>query len=161
MDYHLRPDDVTWQSSKTIIDLLFCVSIFLESESQIETEKKFLKKLKEENFGETKLGKIRKYCWNLTEYPETSIAARVGWIHLIFFNLFFKQINVSSTPSLRWEWWSFPRWSSSSPPCRSWLTTSTCCPTPTWLVSGRSTDGRRSVVCKYLVLYKDETAIIS
>ena len=30
-----------------------------------------------EDFGPTKIGKIRKYLWNLTEYPETSRAAQV------------------------------------------------------------------------------------
>ena len=37
-----------------------------------------MKKLNDENFGDTQLGRIRKYCWNLTEYPETSLAARVS-----------------------------------------------------------------------------------
>ena len=39
------------------------------------------KKLQErkiiEDFGNTRLGKVRKYLWNLTEYPETSKAAQV------------------------------------------------------------------------------------
>ena len=30
-----------------------------------------------EDFGPSKLGKIRKFLWNLTEYPETSLGARV------------------------------------------------------------------------------------
>ena len=30
-----------------------------------------------EDFGPSKIGKIRKYLWNLTEYPETSKAAQV------------------------------------------------------------------------------------
>ena len=33
--------------------------------------------VQEENFGVSKLGKVRKYLWNLTEYPETSFAAQV------------------------------------------------------------------------------------
>ena len=37
-----------------------------------------MKRLKDEDFGNTTLGKLRKYCWNLTEYPETSLAARVN-----------------------------------------------------------------------------------
>ena len=32
-----------------------------------------------EDFGPTKIGKIRKYLWNLTEYPETSRAAQVTY----------------------------------------------------------------------------------
>jgi hypothetical protein len=34
----------------------------------------------EENFGGSKVGKLRKYLWNLTEYPETSFAAQVSTI---------------------------------------------------------------------------------
>ena len=33
---------------------------------------------------------IRKYCWNLTEYPETSLLARVGWI---CFNIFISLVS--------------------------------------------------------------------
>ena len=50
-----------------------------ETEGQQISEKKYLERLKNEDFGSTKIGKLRKYCWNLTEYPETSLAARVGW----------------------------------------------------------------------------------
>ena len=31
----------------------------------------------EEDFGSSKIGRIRKYLWDLTEYPETSKAAQV------------------------------------------------------------------------------------
>ena len=34
-----------------------------------------------EDFGSTKLAKIRKYLWNLTEYPETSKVAQVSKNH--------------------------------------------------------------------------------
>ena len=40
------------------------------------------KRKKEEDFGESTVGRIRTYLWNLTEYPETSKAAQVS---LIFF----------------------------------------------------------------------------
>ena len=33
--------------------------------------------MEEEDFGDTQAGIIRKYLWNMTEYPETSLAARV------------------------------------------------------------------------------------
>ena len=36
-----------------------------------------MKRLRDENFGDSALGRLRKRCWNLTEYPETSLAARV------------------------------------------------------------------------------------
>ena len=38
-----------------------------------------------EDFGPTKIGKIRKYLWNLTEYPETSRAAQVFYNIIITF----------------------------------------------------------------------------
>ena len=38
-----------------------------------------------EDFGPTKIGKIRKYLWNLTEYPETSRAAQVAYNIIIFY----------------------------------------------------------------------------
>lgn len=47
---------------------------------EVEGEETSKKKLEErrimEDFGSTKWGKIRKYLWNLTEYPETSKAAQ-------------------------------------------------------------------------------------
>ena len=36
------------------------------------------KRKKEEDFGESTVGRIRTYLWNLTEYPETSYGARVS-----------------------------------------------------------------------------------
>jgi len=36
----------------------------------------------EEDFGSSALGRLRKGLWNLTEYPETSLAARVREIFL-------------------------------------------------------------------------------
>ena len=51
--------------------------IWKESDSQKDIERSFVKRLKDEDFGNSILGKIRKKCWNLTEYPETSLAARV------------------------------------------------------------------------------------
>ena len=51
---------------------------FKEAEGQQISERKYLERLKNEDFGTTKLGKLRSYCWNLTEYPETSLAARVS-----------------------------------------------------------------------------------
>jgi len=48
-----------------------------ESESQKDIERSYVKRLKDEDFGNTTLGRLRKFCWNLTEYPETSLAARL------------------------------------------------------------------------------------
>lgn len=47
---------------------------------EVEGEENSRRKTKErreaENFGDTRIGKIRKYLWNLTEYPETSKLAQ-------------------------------------------------------------------------------------
>ena len=48
-----------------------------ETEGQQISEQKYLERLKNEDFGSSFVAKIRKYLWNLTEYPETSLAARV------------------------------------------------------------------------------------
>ena len=56
----------------------YLTPFFQEAEGQQISERKYLERLKNEDFGTTKLGKLRSYCWNLTEYPETSLAARVG-----------------------------------------------------------------------------------
>ena len=31
----------------------------------------------EENFGNSRIGRIRSFCWNMTEYPETGKPAQV------------------------------------------------------------------------------------
>ena len=50
-------------------------------ENEQESEKLALKRrrqrLKDENFGKSLLGRIRKYLWDFTEYPEKSMEARV------------------------------------------------------------------------------------
>ena len=52
--------------------------IIQEIDGQTEQEKKYLTRLEEEDFSsQGTLGKVRGYLWNLTEYPETSVAARV------------------------------------------------------------------------------------
>jgi len=48
-----------------------------EIQGQASSESKYLERIQDENFGGSQLGKIRKTLWNLTEYPETSIPARV------------------------------------------------------------------------------------
>lgn len=48
---------------------------------EVEGEELSRKKLQErkvlEDFGPSKIGRLRKYLWNITEYPETSKAAQV------------------------------------------------------------------------------------
>lgn len=48
-----------------------------EIESETLCQQKYEERLKEEDFGDSKYGVLRKYLWNLTEYPETSLSAQV------------------------------------------------------------------------------------
>ena len=50
---------------------------FQEIESENLCQQKYEERLREEDFGDSKYGVLRKYLWNLTEYPETSRAAQV------------------------------------------------------------------------------------
>ena len=80
---HLIPPAMTLCYISTVIIIVECPTpIFKEAEGQQISERKYLERLKNEDFGTTKLGKLRSYCWNVTEYPETSLAARVGWSRL-------------------------------------------------------------------------------
>ena len=49
-----------------------------EVEGEEESRKKSERRKMEEDFGSSKMGRIRKYLWDLTEYPETSKAAQVN-----------------------------------------------------------------------------------
>ena len=51
-----------------------------KAEAKMEKEAKALqmRRFKEENFGKTSIGKIRKFLWNMTEYPESGLPARVS-----------------------------------------------------------------------------------
>ena len=42
----------------------------------------------EENFGNSRLGRIRSFCWNMTEYPETGKSAQVPQTFLVNTNIF-------------------------------------------------------------------------
>lgn len=64
-----------------------------------------MKRLKDEDFGNTTLGRLRKFCWNLTEYPETSLAARVRFIKLTLAANNFNMTCFSCMHLLVWVWW--------------------------------------------------------
>ena len=51
---------------------------FQEIGGQTISDQKYEERMEEEDFGDTKTGRIRKYLWNLTEYPETGLSARVS-----------------------------------------------------------------------------------
>ena len=55
----------------------------------MECDERYEKRMQEEDFGDSDTGRIRKYLWNLTEYPETSLAARVFNIPFFFKKTFF------------------------------------------------------------------------
>ena len=48
-----------------------------EMEGEKQHKEKEMRRKMEEDFGNSWIGRARKFCWNLTEYPETSISARV------------------------------------------------------------------------------------
>jgi len=73
-----------WQIDELLLDPCCALKYYpeietcsTEIEGEKETERKYQERLVAEDFGGSPVGKIRKYLWNLTEYPETSIAARI------------------------------------------------------------------------------------
>jgi len=73
-----------WQIDELLLDPCCALKYYPEIEAcckeidgQIESERKYIERLSVEDFGPSKLGKIRKFLWNLTEYPETSLGARI------------------------------------------------------------------------------------
>ena len=59
-----------------------------EQEGERAAKKKVIQRNKDENFGKSCMGKIRTYLWNLTEYPEKSLEARVSnnQIYALYYN---------------------------------------------------------------------------
>ena len=55
-----------------------------EQKGEVERKKKETQRQADENFGDSKMGKLRNLVWNLMEYPETSRAAQVSCIHFLF-----------------------------------------------------------------------------
>ena len=49
-----------------------------EQKGEQEAKKKEAQRIEDENFGQSILGKIRSFLWNLMEYPETSKYAQVN-----------------------------------------------------------------------------------
>ena len=49
-----------------------------EQKGEVERKKKETQRQADENFGDSKMGKLRTLVWNLMEYPETSRAAQVS-----------------------------------------------------------------------------------
>ena len=53
-----------------------------EAEGERQRQEKAKEKAIQEDFGDTRLGRLRTFCWNMTEYPETGRAAQVGSLEL-------------------------------------------------------------------------------
>lgn len=73
-----------WQIDELLLDPCCALKYYPEIEAcckeidgQIESERKYIERLTVEDFGPSKIGRARKFLWNLTEYPETSLGARI------------------------------------------------------------------------------------
>ena len=85
MTYH---DDLEyWGIDELFLDPCCALKYYPERETcQKEMEGQRLAKIrvdkrkKEEDFGDSAWGRLRTKLWNLTEYPETSLGARVRWV---------------------------------------------------------------------------------
>jgi len=73
-----------WQIDELLLDPCCALKYYpdieecsREIEGQIDAEKLLQARIISEDFGPSKLGRLRKTLWNLTEYPETSLAARI------------------------------------------------------------------------------------
>ena len=78
-----------WGFHEVFLESCCAIEYYAEKsfgENEQESEKLALKRrrqrLKDENFGKSFLGRIRKYLWDFTEYPEKSMEARVYQITL-------------------------------------------------------------------------------
>ena len=81
---HIHEDLEFWGIDKSLMDACCALTHYPELElSQKESNRDKMsriseaKQAKEEDFGETWMGKTRSFLWNLTEYPEKNLFARV------------------------------------------------------------------------------------
>ena len=73
-----------WGFSELFLDPCCAIDYYVEKdtcqkerEGEMSVKRKNRQRMADEDFGDTFIGKSRKYVWNLTEYPETSFASRV------------------------------------------------------------------------------------
>ena len=100
------------------------IKLFQEIECENLCQQKYEERLKDEDFGDTKYGRVRKYLWNLTEYPETSRSAQVRTISTMS-PVSTIEVHFRLMPSYPSQWSSSPQSPSSSPPPPSSHRTST------------------------------------
>ena len=82
-----------WGIDKLLLDACCAIRHYPEMETrkkEYETSKKHLereeRKRIENDFGSSMLGRIRGFLWKSTEYPESSLAARVRKSNFTFWN---------------------------------------------------------------------------
>ena len=78
MKYYPAVAEVDQVCSEVELAKIFSRLCFQEIAGQTISDQKYEERMEEEDFGDTKTGRIRTYLWNLTEYPETGLAARVS-----------------------------------------------------------------------------------
>ena len=95
-------DDIEyWGFNEFFLDPCCAIDYYVEKdacqkelEGEMAANKKVRIRLNEEEFGSSCIGKLRKYVWNITEYPETSIWARVD-IYIIIYYSYINAFNRS------------------------------------------------------------------
>ena len=80
----LRRDFEYWGLDELLIEPCCALKYFPDIEvCEQEAEGERIRKMKEEerqieeNFGNSRIGRVRSFCWNMTEYPETGKPAQV------------------------------------------------------------------------------------
>lgn len=80
----LQKDLEYWQIDELILEPCCALKYYPEIELCVKEQKgeqeakaKETQRLKDENFGTSRWGKVRTYLWNVMEYPETSRTAQV------------------------------------------------------------------------------------
>jgi len=104
----LRKDLEYWKISEFLLDPCCTIRYYpgitkvqQEIESENLCQQKYEERLREEDFGDSKYGVLRKYLWNLTEYPETSRAAQIfAFLSLSVVILSTVTFVLSTTPQL-------------------------------------------------------------
>ena len=89
-------DDIEyWGFNELFLDPCCAIDYYVEKdacqrerEGEMAIKKKIRERERDEDFGNSHIGKLRKCLWNMTEYPETSIWARVNTFQIYPINIF-------------------------------------------------------------------------
>ena len=83
-EFSLQKDLEYWQIDELILEPCCALKYYPEIELCVKEQKgeqeakaKETQRLKDENFGTSRWGKVRTFLWNVMEYPETSRTAQV------------------------------------------------------------------------------------